>query len=158
MSFNLGATGHRALRTTRGPIPDEAIRNLILKHIPRFEPDYCISGMALGWDMCFAEAALTLHIPLIAAVPFSDQPVQWPNDQITRYYSILSKAYKIKTLSFTYEPDVFARRNYYIVKLSNHLLVAYDGRNDGGTHNCITYAAHDNLTITNLWPQIKRIK
>lgn len=39
----------------------------------RLDAEEAISGMALGWDIAFALAAIDLNIPLIAAIPFKGQ-------------------------------------------------------------------------------------
>lgn len=104
-----------------------------------------ISGMALGWDQALAEAALSLGIPVLAAVPCDGQDVTWPQAARKRYRALLEhplvrmhvvcpgpyKAWKMQV------------RNEWMVDRCHYLLALYDHVNhsEGGTANCVEYAS-----------------
>lgn len=108
-----------------------------------------ISGMAVGCDMYFAEAILSLKkihpdITLEAAIPCGTQPDKWPKAQRTRYNSLIDCCDSIKVLQINYSPDCMMKRNRYMVDKSSLLLACYDGK-PGGTMKTILYAERQGL-------------
>lgn len=114
-----------------------------------------ISGMALGWDMALAEAAIELDIPFIAAVPFFGQEKMWPKESQERYHRILEKAEDIiYVCDKGYAPWKMQIRNEWMVNNCDTVLALWDG-SKGGTGNCIQYANKTNKPIQNIWNQFK---
>ena len=64
---------------------------LIKSTFKKLNPSEVISGMALGWDMALAQAAINLGIPFIAAVPFIGQENMWIKKTQEYYKELLSK-------------------------------------------------------------------
>src|SRR5580765_1161360 len=62
------------------------------------KPKLVISGMALGWDIELATAALDLRLPVLAAVPFIGQESKWPLQSQKNYKAIL-KLCKVQIVS-----------------------------------------------------------
>jgi uncharacterized phage-like protein YoqJ len=117
------------------------------------QPSTVISGMALGWDMALAEAAINLDIPLHAYIPFDGQEMVWPMTSKLFYRSLLKKAQLVKICS----PGGFSRaamqhRNVCMVNDCDKLLALWDGSN-GGTANCLVYATSIKKPYINLWSQ-----
>ena len=114
-------------------------------------PAEIMSGMALGWDMALAQAAILGGIPLLAAVPFKGQESKWNHKQQDFYNSLLSKAKEIIIVSEgTYTPDKLQTRNEHMVDNSDVILALFNGSR-GGTGNCIRYAKMKNKPIHNYW-------
>lgn len=112
---------------------------------------HVISGMAIGWDQAFAEAAIDCHIPFEAYVPFKGQESRWPQYAQDRYNKLLAKARYVRYIS---DPPFTARkmqiRNEAMVDNCTILLALWNGTG-GGTANCIDYATKKGKTIINLW-------
>lgn len=117
-----------------------------------------ISGMALGWDLAWAEQALAMQIPLIAAVPCDDQEKPWPLQSRQRYNNILAKAMTVVIVSSgPYAPWKMQARNKWMVDRSRRLASLYDGISSGGTANCFSYANLRCVPVDNLWDEWKTI-
>lgn len=106
--------------------------------------DSIISGMALGWDQALAEAAVELGIPLIAALPFADQCVKWPEESRKQWERLVSRAAQVhEVCPAGYAPWKMQRRNEWMVdqleQVDDVLLALWDGT-PGGTGNCVDYA------------------
>lgn len=57
-----------------------------------------LTGMALGWDQACAEAAQSLDMPYIAAVPFEGQESTWPEEAQRRYRQLIDSAALVVTI------------------------------------------------------------
>lgn len=99
-----------------------------------------ISGMALGWDMALAEAALALALPLTAAVPFPTQPDLWPERERERYRGLLARADRVVTLTEYVALSAYEKRNRWMIDNADLVLAYWDGSLNGGTANAIRYA------------------
>ena len=113
-----------------------------------------ICGMAIGCDMYFAEAVLSLKqeypdITLEAAIPCGGQPDRWASEQRRRYNRLLDSCDKVTVLQIAYTPDCMQRRNQYMVDRSSLLLACHNGR-PGGTLNTMAYAMHQGRKIIQL--------
>ncbi len=114
--------------------------------------DTFLVGMAEGFDMFAAEAALSLIvenpiIKLIAVKPFEDG-----RDRSDRYTSIIEKADYIVTLSDEYSRGSYYVRNEYMVDNSTLLICYYDGRY-GGTEYTVDYAKKKGVHVINIAPK-----
>lgn len=111
-----------------------------------------ISGMAQGWDMAAAEAAIALGIPVFAAIPFAGQESMWPDEARNRYHSILAQCAHVATIcGGTYSPHKMHMRNAWMVDSANALCALWDG-SKGGTDNCVKYAKRRGVPVENVWP------
>lgn len=99
-----------------------------------------ISGGALGIDQLWMEAALSLKLPVIAALPFEGYDGKWPEFSKKEYKKLLDKCQLVKYIC---EPGYQARklqiRNEWMVDECDRLY-AYWNRSGGGTANCVRYA------------------
>lgn len=148
----VAATGHRPDKLGGYFAPyTMRLHNLargVLKHM---QPEKAISGMALGWDTAWAEAALELGIPLIAAIPFKGQESRWPVESQHRYHRICGQARDVVVCSAGgYAPFKMQTRNEWMVLQCDHLIALWDG-SPGGTANCIAYAKELGRDTRNLW-------
>lgn len=119
----------------------------------------CISGMALGADTLFAEAVLEVKrmgfpVRLIAAVPFAGQESKWTAKAQTKFREILSQADHVEIVSQgAYAPNKMQIRNKWMVDRALPVLAVWDGRQSGGTWNCIKYALQQGKWVMQLNPQ-----
>lgn len=147
------ATGHRPNKL--GGYGNEAYQQL--KYLAQCcfvgeRPTKVISGMALGWDQAWADAALGEGIPLIAAIPFVGQENIWPEESKKRYRALLDKAEKVEVVcSGGYAAWKMQERNEWMVDNCDRLVALWDG-SSGGTANCVKYAEKVGKPIANLWP------
>lgn len=110
-----------------------------------------ISGMALGWDLAIAEAALSLGIDVFAAIPCHGQDAMWPKRSRDRYAAIGSACVGQKIIhEGPYNNACMQARNQWMVNACDEIVALYDGT-AGGTGNCVEYAESRRKPITNLW-------
>lgn len=121
--------------------------------------DLMISGMALGIDTLFAKIAIELNLPLLAAIPFKGQELNWPIHAQNLYHSILHTYSKCTTHIVSeggYARFKMQKRNIWMVnelKPETHdtLIAVWDG-SEGGTKNCVEYAASKTVPILRINP------
>lgn len=147
--MKLAATGHRPSKLGGLDVTDR-LRRLARDYLVTSRPDEVISGMALGWDMAWAEAALELGIPLIAAVPFRGQEVRWPDSAQRRYHSVLRRAEVVIVSNGGYSPFKMQARNRWMVERCDKVVALWNG-SPGGTANCIAIANVLTKPVDNLW-------
>lgn len=150
------ATGHRPDKL--GGYNADVHQRLVAlawTYLGKARPDQVISGMALGWDQAWAEAATHHNIPFIAAVPFEGQEMRWPRSSQVAYTALLAQAAEVQFI----DPDVrgaeeairaMQRRNRWMVDRCSQLVALWNGTS-GGTSNCIRYATTKGRFIVNLW-------
>lgn len=149
--YIIAATGHRPDNLGgHSPRLDGDLRRLALWYFADKRPDAVVSGMALGWDMAVAEAALELKIPLVAAVPFPLQAAKWSEADRYRYSTLLSLATHVETVRPYFTPSVLQKRNEWMIDHASHLVALWDGT-PSGTGNCVRYGL-GKIPMDNLWP------
>lgn len=155
----IGCTGHRPQKL--GGFTRAAFLRLFdvalgyLNHLPA-KRYVAISGMALGWDMAFARVCCVAGIPFVAAVPFVGQEKTWPEQSQRAYRSILRQALDVVVVSEgAYSPQKMQIRNELVVDHSSRMVALWDG-SDGGTANCLKYAAQKQRPVINLWDEWRR--
>jgi len=148
----IAATGHRPKKLGGySKTIETRLFNLALEYLRKARPTMAISGMALGWDMAFADACEELGIPFIAAIPFIGQESVWPEQSQERYKRLLTKAHRVHVVSDgQYMPFKMALRNEWMVDSASKIAALWDG-SAGGTANCVAYAIGKGKPIDNLW-------
>jgi uncharacterized phage-like protein YoqJ len=148
------ATGHRPDKlggydlATTGKVIDFA--ELVLKH---HQPSTVISGMALGWDMAIAQAAIRLDIPFHAYIPFQGQELHWPMATRLYYKALLKLAQHVVVCSEGgFSKQAMQVRNERMVDNCEMLLALWNG-SSGGTANCLAYAREIGRPYINYWHQ-----
>lgn len=141
--FVVAATGHRPEKI--GGYDFDAPKRVWIRARMReallvLEPQYGISGMALGIDQDFAFCCVELGIPFVAAVPFIGQESTWPRESREYYHELLSHAYcRYVVTGGGYSAYKMEVRNQWMVDNCDVLLAIWDGTS-GGTGNCCEYA------------------
>lgn len=150
----VAGTGHRPSKL--GGYDKEATDKLIKvadMYLGTARPSEVISGMALGWDQALAWAAIRLHIPLVAAIPFEGQENMWPVQSKANFHTILKHAKDVVYVSEPgYAPWKMQVRNQWMVNSCDVVLALWDG-SDGGTANCVRYAEQAEKPIVNLYEE-----
>jgi len=148
----IAGTGHRPEKLG-GYSPHTTLRVLqfATSYLQEARPSVVISGMAQGWDMALAQAAINLSIPFWAYVPFQGQEDVWPSATKLYYRVLLTKAAKVEICSpGGYRPISMQIRNQRMVDDCDLLAALWDGSN-GGTSNAIAYATFAGKPFINLW-------
>lgn len=114
---------------------------------------YVISGLARGFDMDWAEAALEAGLTLWAAIPFEGQEARWTKRDQARYAALRAAAARVRVTGHLSEDlpaksrsaavnTLLHKRNRVIVERSGALLTGWEpGRLDGGTAATLRIAA-----------------
>jgi uncharacterized phage-like protein YoqJ len=147
----VAGTGHRPNKLGGyDNFSKERVYNHARRSIPK-ETTKLVSGMALGWDMALAHAALDKAIPLIAAIPFKGQEKMWPKESKEEYHWLLSHATSIAIVSEgSYAIWKMQALNQWMVDYADTILALWDG-SDGGTANCVRYANKVGRPVINTW-------
>lgn len=152
----LAVTGHRPDKLGGFGLATRArVLRLAMDSLVRIQPSRVISGMALGWDQAIAEAAIHLHIPLWAAVPFEGQECMWPAKAQANYRYVLSRSERVVVSSTGgFSNRKMQLRNEWMVRHCTRLLALWNGT-PGGTANCLSFAAGllQADQIENVWTQ-----
>jgi uncharacterized phage-like protein YoqJ len=178
--FVIGVTGHRTGKLASYPKPQGGEVN---------EPDTChwirrnlshilqqgrilmrdrgaiaMSGMAVGVDQLFVEAALNEHVPVWAVVPFVGQASMWGAAAQAYYDRLLQDCWRVTVLhDVAPATEAQARewlheRNVWMVQRVSRLLAVWDG-SDGGTAHTVRRALREPLLpILRLDPQRRTVK
>lgn len=141
-------TGHRPDKLGGFDLPNTVYRRVTYALddiLTRFRPELGICGMAIGFDQWAAELLIDHNIPFVAAIPFEGQEGRWPDESQDRYFALLEKAHqKVLVCSGGYAPWKMQKRNEWMVNFlktpADYLTSTWDGT-DGGTKNCLDYAA-----------------
>lgn len=153
----IAATGHRPNKL--GGYQYEAYEKLVRlarDYIQKVQQlDGVISGMALGWDQAWCDAALREGVPVHAAVPFEGQERQWPHASQVQYRQLLSECKSVTIVSpGGFSGKAMQVRNEWMVDRCHRVCALFDGTY-GGTGNCVNYALSIGRPIDNLWELFK---
>ena len=135
----------------------ELLARTWLRSLRPSKPAKVISGMALGWDQALARAAISLDIPVLAAVPFPDYHKAWPKHVIDEFLVLIDQCDDLVYVSKAYTgPSVMQKRNEWMVDRCDTLLALWDGSPKSGTGNCIRYAEQKGIPVENLWDRYRQ--
>ncbi len=115
-----------------------------------------ISGMAMGCDLYFAEAALALRercpgLTVEGAVPCPTQADRWPEGQRRRWRDILDRCDLETVVQQHYDRYCMHRRDRYLVDRAGAVLAVFNGTS-GGPQYTLNYAMDRGLEILLLDP------
>ena len=143
-------TGHRTYDNSASERLSDAVRSLYTEAYRTF-----LSGMAAGFDLAAAETVIALRaelpdIRLVCVIPFAGQPERFSAQTRSRYERIVARADLVLTLAPRYAPDVYFRRNDFLVDNSSAVIAYFSGAK-GGTAYTVRRAVHKLSRITNIW-------
>lgn len=152
----LAATGHRPPALLG--YSDEAFATYVTVArgaIREHDPEVVISGMAQGWDMAIAEAALELDTPLHAYVAFPGVDRKWyPRDR-RRFKRLCEAAAKIVVVSEgKFTNWKMQARNEAMVDACDAMAACWNGKQHGGTWNCLKYASERGVPWKNYFEDV----
>lgn len=115
-----------------------------------------ISGMAMGCDLYYAEAALGLRkqhpgVTVEGAVPCPTQAQKWPEPLRRRWRFILDQCDLETVVQQNYDRWCMFRRDRYMVDRSAAVLAVFNGTS-GGTQYTLNYAMDKKREILLLDP------
>lgn len=144
-------TGHRPEKLDRS---ESAVKAELKTAIEQSIADGFLvffSGMARGVDLWAAEIVLqekknNKNIQLVCVIPYEGFERRWSVNWQTLYHSVQNRADYVRFVGKRYSPDIFQRRNEWMVDHSARLIAVYNGA-PGGTRNTIEYAKAKNVHI-----------
>ncbi len=157
-------TGHRpqSLGGFKAYTLHSRIKKVMKDYIVENKPEVVITGMALGVDQWAAQICEKAKIPFIAAVPFKQQSVRWPQNSVSEYNRLLKKAENIiyvdreigyvKGQPDIYKKDKLFNRNKWMVDQMEQydVLLAVlrpNGWQKSGTAHCVNDARNKGIKI-----------
>jgi len=143
----IAGTGHRPVDglnseyDLNGPYSNY-VRTKTIEFLKEKKPDTVISGMALGFDIILIEAAISLGIKCIAAIPCIEQEKIWPEKSQIRYHNVLNNPLVTKhyVSNEPYTHSCMQKRNEWMINRADLIIAMWNGKRSGGTYNAITYA------------------
>lgn len=144
-------TGHRNIYGARA----EGVRKVLTEVLRSLQERtlrgvLAVSGMAVGADAEFVDAAICLGIPFVAAVPTATQDARWPQHARERYAEHLRRAAMVVHV---WEDPAYAQSSYgaqmharnawmldHVAKDDGVVVAVWDGRNTGGTASAVAGA------------------
>lgn len=159
------ATGHRPQHLS---LPERrwsarAIRFAVARLRDFHGTEIAVSGMALGTDMCFGEAALEVDLRLWAHIPFPQQPDVWRDPRDVARWQRLREAATWETVyGDHYDVDLLGERNngmLYVTDCVDGVVVALHkpSRRSGGTAGALREARKRGLPIIHINPEAETV-
>lgn len=132
-------TGHRDIPAEQIDAVKYALRREIIKAVSDGYTEF-MTGFADGADQYFAEMVVKLqedfpNLRLIAVLPYRKRMDSLESREQTK--ALLHACADVVVIQEEYRPNVYAKRNRYMVEHSDRVIAVYDGREKGGTVNTI---------------------
>lgn len=144
----VGVTGHRDVVQEPGELLMFARLSVALM-IERGCTEI-ITGMARGWDLKIAKAAMDAGLPYVAALPFPSQPNHWPKADQEDWAWCIQGASRVHVQSRLALNSAYIGRDRWIVDHCDELWALDSGRRSG-THTTVLYAQEVRRTVRPLW-------
>lgn len=112
-------------------------------------PAEIISGMAAGWDMAVAEAAVEAGVPLVAVLACPGQNQAWPEAARARFERVVARASLVHVMPGG--PGMWTKRDAWVLARGERVLALWSGV-PGGTERAVEKAARLGKPVDNLWP------
>jgi hypothetical protein len=141
----VGIVGHRELSAEAAAFVGTMSSRLLSEAVKAPGDVVAISALAEGADTLFAEAALSVHVPLEVVRPFSCYEDDFRNERSRRRYQHLAAAARKETkLRFIVRSSVaYEAAMRWVVENCDVLVAAWDGgpaRGRGGTAHAVRHA------------------
>lgn len=149
-------TGHRTYVGECGERLADAVRRFHSRGYRTF-----LSGMAIGFDLAAAETVLALKsvlpdIRLVCVIPFDGQERGFAAADRERFARIVAEADDTIILAKHYAPDVYYRRNDFLVDNSSAVIAYCDGSRSGTLYT-LKRARKKGLETENLYADPQQI-
>jgi uncharacterized phage-like protein YoqJ len=104
-----------------------------------------IAGGALGFDYRAAGTVLDQQQQLILALPFAGHDQRWNDQSRTELAALIQRTHaaggEVHSISAPgYNPQKLTIRNHWMIDRAHAVIAGWDGGQQGGTWNAITYA------------------
>lgn len=155
--FVVGVTGHRDLAGAEDGIASALRADLEARQGTHGDHLIALSAIAAGADSLFAEAAISLGIPLEVVLPFEGYVEDFEEGaERERFQALLAAARIARTLPYQgRSAEAYAAVGRWVVKHSDHLVAVWDGmpaRGRGGTGDIVAYARGRGHPVTVITP------
>lgn len=151
-SMILGITGHRDII-----IEHDRLVDILIHRIYELGATTVMSGMAIGYDLAAADAALRINIQVIAACPFDAWDERWDNEDKIRLWKILKNPL-VHRIVLNKQPrhgkqavEFYRIRNQYIVDNSDAMMAGWSGDFKSGTGMTVRMAQKAGIPIHRVW-------
>ena len=135
-------TGHRPQHLS--PDQQRWVRDQIARTVAKIQgmgAAVAISGMALGVDTWWAQAALDAGMSLWAYRPCPQQPNRWPRSDQAVWADLCSRAARVVTMGDSYDVRLFHARNEAMIRDSDLTVAVWDStKTSGGTASAVAKA------------------
>ncbi|QSQ22365.1 hypothetical protein JY651_45820 [Pyxidicoccus parkwayensis] len=155
--MRVAVTGHQP--HLLGGFGEEAasrLRSFARLWIQRARPAEVICGMAPGWDLAMAEAALEEGVSLVAALAWPDQGRNWPVEAYAHLQSLLGRAALVHTAFPKRASDMWSLRDRWVLERGERVVALWSGV-EGGTAEAVAHAQRLGKPVENLWPDWRRL-
>ncbi|MCY1018154.1 hypothetical protein [Pyxidicoccus sp. MSG2] len=132
------------------------LRAFARQWLQRARPVEVICGMAPGWDLAMAEAALEEVVPLVAALAWPGQGRNWPGEAYAHLQSLLERAALVHVAFSQRAPAMWTVRDRWVLSRGDHVVALWSGA-EGGTAEAIAHARELGRPVENLWPEWQRL-
>lgn len=117
--------------------------------------DVFICGMAAGFDLIAAEAAMKLGIAVTAAIPWGGHKKSLPADWQARWQEVFDYASEVhfcsEDLNFPGKYIYFVRNEWMVDNADVVMAYWNPEKTSGGTYGCIQYALKKKVPVANTW-------
>lgn len=150
-------TGHRDLGDAEDGVASALRVDLEARQRTHGDHLVALSAIAAGADSLFAEAAISLGIPLDVVLPFEgyDEDFEEGRER-ERFQALLAAARRTRTLPYEgRSTEAYAAVGRWVVRHSDHLVAVWDGmpaRGHGGTGDIVAYARGRGHPVTVIPP------
>lgn len=120
------------------------------------------SGLALGWDLILARAAVDVGLDLHCDIPYENQAALW-SPHLRAEWAALRAAAVSETVwgenpaSYRQACELLEKRNEGLLD-SDAMFAAWSGRRSGGTFRCVEQAQLRGLPGVHLDPPARRVR
>lgn len=149
----VAVTGHQPhLLGGYGPEAAARLRRLADAWVGRARPAEVVSGMAAGWDMAMAAAAVAAGVPLVAALAWPAQGEGWPEEALGEFRGLLAAAKEVHVHAPGRRSGMWAARDRWVLERGRAVVALWSGA-PGGTADAVSRALAMGLPVENLWEE-----
>ncbi len=153
-----GVTGHQELGEYKMV---QWIRSKIEEAIDRHQVTMGFTSLAIGADQLFADVLCERHVPFTAVIPSEKYVHSFGENDRARYYSLLTKAELVVTLSYP-EPSeaAYMDAGRTVVDAVDLLIAIWNGkpaRGLGGTADVVSYALNLSKRVLHINPDSRSV-
>jgi hypothetical protein len=158
MTMKVGITGHQERKGIQWLWVKDTIYAALYK---LGNVDKALSSLAAGSDQVFAEAALSLGIPVVAVIPLEGYEQFFKGSSLVTYRRLLSQSEPVH-LKWSGDPErAFFEAGKRVVDESDLMFAVWDGEQAkglGGTGDIVEYARQEGKPLIHIDPIAKAVR